>query len=122
MLSAVMRGTDVIFVLGVSGCIALPLVRLFSRAKVITNIDGIEWHRRKWSWAARWFLRLSENLAVRFSHELIADNEGIARHVRDTYGKHSHVIAYGGDHAVSVPANPFMAPALAASYRSEEPR
>jgi glycosyltransferase involved in cell wall biosynthesis len=116
MLSAVARGADVMFVLGVSGCIALPLVRLFSKTKIITNIDGIEWRREKWNWAARSLLRLSEKLAVRFSHELIADNEGIARHVGDTYGKRSHVIAYGGDHAISMQAKPYRHPALEEPY------
>ncbi|MEQ1526662.1 MAG: hypothetical protein ABL911_07960 [Gallionella sp.] len=32
----------------VPGAIALPLVRLFYSARIITNIDGIEWRREKW--------------------------------------------------------------------------
>lgn len=87
-------------VLGVSGALVLPLVRLFSRTRIVTNIDGIEWKREKWQGSAKWFLRLSEKLAVRHSDAVIADNEAIAEHVRDTYGKDCQVIAYGGDHAL----------------------
>ena len=91
-----------ILLLGVSGAIALPLVRLFSSAQIITNIDGIEWRREKWQGLAKRFLRFSEKIAVRFSHEVIADNGVIAEYVKHTYGVDSHVIAYGGDHAVLV--------------------
>lgn len=92
---------DRIVLLGVSGALALPLVRLFSRIMVVTNIDGIEWKREKWNRLARAFLRASEWAAVRFSHEVIADNQAIADHVRDSYGISCQVIAYGGDHALS---------------------
>lgn len=39
-----------------------------------------------------------------FSHEVIADNGAIADYVKRTFGVDSHVIAYGGDHAVAVDA------------------
>lgn len=102
LISAIWDRNDVILLLGVSGAVALPLIRLFSSAKVITNIDGIEWRRQKWQGLAKWFLRLSEKMAVRFSHEVIADNGAIADYVKESYGVDSHVIAYGGDHAVAI--------------------
>lgn len=104
LLSAAWSRSDVILLLGVSGAIALPLVRLFSSARIITNIDGIEWRREKWQGLAKHFLRFSEKTAVRFSHEVIADNGVIAEYVKRVYGIDSHVIAYGGDHAVTVEA------------------
>lgn len=116
LFSAVRKGADVILLLGVSGAIALPFVRLFSRARVVTNIDGIEWRREKWRGLSKWFLRFSEYLAVKFSHEVIADNGGIAKHVLDSYGQGCHVIAYGGDHAVVVEHKPFDNISLPESY------
>jgi glycosyltransferase involved in cell wall biosynthesis len=102
LFSAVWNRSDVILLLGVSGAIALPLVRLVSSARIITNIDGIEWRREKWQGLAKRFLRFSEKMAVRFSHEVIADNGAIAEYVKQAYGVDCHVIAYGGDHAVAV--------------------
>ena len=98
---AVRSGHDRIVLLGVSGAMVLPLIRLVSRARIVTNIDGIEWKREKWNRLARIFLRASEWAAVRFSHAVIADNQGIAEHVRAHYRTDCHVIAYGGDHAVA---------------------
>jgi glycosyltransferase involved in cell wall biosynthesis len=102
LFSAVWNRSDVLLLLGVSGAIALPLVRLFSSARIVTNIDGIEWRRDKWQGLAKQFLRFSEKIAVRFSHEVIADNAAISDYVAQTYGVKSHVIAYGGDHAITL--------------------
>ncbi len=102
LLSSILHRSDVILVLGVSGAIVLPLITLLSSARIITNIDGIEWRRRKWQGLTKLFLRFSEKMAVRFSHEIISDNGAIAEYVERTYGVDSHVIAYGGDHAVLV--------------------
>ncbi len=97
---AVWNRSDVILLLGVSGAVALPLVRLLSSARIVTNIDGIEWRREKWQGFAKRFLKFSEKMAVRFSDEVIADNGAIADYVQESYGVKAHVIAYGGDHAL----------------------
>ncbi|ABM40833.1 DUF1972 domain-containing protein [Diaphorobacter sp. JS3050] len=98
---------DTVLLLGVSGAIALPLLRCFGRTKVVTNIDGVEWRRAKWGRAARAFLRLSEWLAVRCSHVVVADNEGVAEHVARSYARSCTVIAYGGEHAVQCTRRPW---------------
>jgi glycosyltransferase involved in cell wall biosynthesis len=98
---AIRSEQDRIILLGVSGATALPFVRLLSRVRIVTNIDGIEWKREKWKGPARIILRVSEWAAVRFSHEVIADNQAIADYVCDTYGSSCHVIPYGGDHAMA---------------------
>lgn len=106
---AVWSRADAVLVLGVSGAIALPIVRCLGRVRVVTNIDGIEWRRAKWGRLARGFLRFSEWLAVRFSHLVVADNPGVAEHVERCYGVHCAVIAYGGDHAIDTEGRPYPA-------------
>jgi glycosyltransferase involved in cell wall biosynthesis len=116
LLSAVWNRNDIILLLGVSGAIVLPLIRLVSSARIITNIDGIEWRREKWRGPAKWWLRFSEKMAVYFSHEVIADNDAIAEYVKQTYGVNTRVIAYGGDHAMAVEAVAVVEFSLPASY------
>lgn len=89
-----------LLILGVSGAIAIPFFKFFSKRKVVTNIDGLEWKRAKWGKAAKWFLKFSEKIAVKFSDKVIADNAAIAEHVLSAYNTKAEVIAYGGDHAV----------------------
>lgn len=97
-LIRVIRGYDVILVLGTSGCSFLPVFRLFCRKRLIVNIDGLEHRRAKWGNLARRVLRFSEAMAVRFADVVIADNKGIQDYVYETYGKEAELIAYGGDH------------------------
>ncbi|MEX9851018.1 MULTISPECIES: DUF1972 domain-containing protein [Providencia] len=91
---------DVTLILGVSGCLFLPFYKFFSKAKVITNIDGLEWKRDKWGAVAKWFLKRSEYFAVKYSDIIISDNQAIADYVNQSYNLSSEVIAYGGDHAI----------------------
>jgi glycosyltransferase involved in cell wall biosynthesis len=97
-LSKAVRGYDAILVLGISGCSCLPLFRLFCRTRLIVNIDGLEHRRAKWGRMARWILRFSEAMAVRYADAIIADNKGIQDYVSETYHKQATLIAYGGDH------------------------
>ncbi len=62
---------DTFLILGVSGCIALPFIRFICRKHIVVNIDGLEWKRDKWSSFAKWFLKFSEKMAVKFSDEVI---------------------------------------------------
>lgn len=89
---------DVALILGVSGCIYLPFFRKRFKNKIIVNIDGLEHRREKWGRFAKWFLRKSEAMAVKYADVIVADNKGIQDYVTETYGKDSVLIAYGGDH------------------------
>lgn len=93
--------SDILLVLGVSGCLFLPVYRLLSKSTIITNIDGLEHKRDKWNSITKKFLKISEWFAIKYSNKIIADNEGIARYIRDEYGVEPCVIAYGGDHVYS---------------------
>lgn len=91
---------DIILILGVSGCLFLPLFRLFYDDKIIVNIDGMEHCRQKWSPFTKWFLRKSEATAVKYSDLIIADNKVIQDYVKEKYKRDAVLIAYGGNHAV----------------------
>ncbi|MEM8906825.1 MAG: DUF1972 domain-containing protein [Bacteroidota bacterium] len=93
---------DVLLVLGVSGCFLLPFIQLFSKKKIIVNIDGLEWRRPKWNRFAKAFLRFSESLACRFADEIVTDNQMLKEYVKIQYGIKSKLIEYGADHCKPV--------------------
>lgn len=99
LLKATKR-SDVILVLGVSGCCFLPLYRLFTQKRLVINIDGLEHRRDKWGKWTKRFLKLSERMAVRYGDVIVADNKGIQDYVKEEYGKEAELIAYGGDHVL----------------------
>lgn len=89
---------DTILILGVSGCVILPVFRLFYKKKsLIINIDGLEHRREKWNKMVRMFLKYSEKLAVKYADTIITDNKAIEQYVIDEYGRWSALITYAGD-------------------------
>ncbi|SDG45138.1 DUF1972 domain-containing protein [Chitinophaga filiformis] len=93
--------SDVLLVLGVSGAFILPVIKLFSRKKIILHIDGLEWKRAKWNGLAKKFLKASEAVGVRFADVIIADNEEIRNHIKSSYQCEGVLIEYGGDHVIT---------------------
>lgn len=91
---------DTFLILGVSGCVFLPFIKLFTNKQLVVNIDGLEWKRAKWNRFAKRFLKFSEKIAVKNAHEVIADNKAIQDYVFKEYGKKANCIAYGGDHCI----------------------
>jgi len=94
---------DTLLILGVSGCVFLPVIRLFPNKKIIVNIDGIEWKRAKWVSFVMCFLLISEWFAVKFSNFVITDNVELSNYVSKRYEVKTTVITYGGDHVSNIP-------------------
>jgi len=93
-----LKFANTLLILGVSGCTILPFIRLFSKKKIIVNIDGLEWKRDKWGRYAKLFLKYSEKLAVKYADKVVSDNKVIQDYVLEEYGVRSELIAYGADH------------------------
>lgn len=62
---------------------------------VITNMDGLEWKRTKYSKPVQKVLKWAEKLAVKNSDFLIADSLGIQSYLQKKYNIKSEYIAYG---------------------------
>jgi rhamnosyltransferase len=92
-----LKKSDLIIVAGTGGAL-FYFLNLFRRKILITNTDGIEYKRSKWSFLHRMFLRFTEQCAVHFSDIVIADSESIKKHLISKYnfseGK-IRVIEYG---------------------------
>ena len=97
------RKSDVLLVLGISGAIAFPFIKLFTKKPILVNIDGQEWNRAKWNKLAKKFLSLSERIALRFADTVIADNKVIYDYIEQVHScKQVELIEYGADHVVKI--------------------
>lgn len=84
-------------VLGYNTALFLPLLRGTGHA-ILTNMDGIEWQRPKWSRPVRAWFYVNEQIAARVSHRLVADHPVIADHLASRRSRDAIVtIPYGGD-------------------------
>lgn len=62
---------------------------------IITNMDGLEWKRSKYTGKQKKFLKYAERLAVKSSDFLISDSIGIQNYLLKEYKAESKHIAYG---------------------------
>ena len=62
---------------------------------IVTNMDGLDWKRTKYSKPVQKFLKFAEKLAVKSSDYLISDSIGIQDFLTEKYNKESTYIAYG---------------------------
>lgn len=64
---------------------------------VVTNMDGLEWKRTKYSAKVQKFLQWAESLAVKKSDCLVSDSLGIQEYLKGKHNKDSVYIPYGSD-------------------------
>jgi glycosyltransferase involved in cell wall biosynthesis len=95
------RNFDIILQLGYTSN-SIWFFLLPKKSYIVTNMDGLEWKRSKYSRPVQQFLKFAERLAAISSDCLVADSLGIQKFLKQRYGKDSTYIAYG--------ANPFNEP------------
>src|SRR5664279_2742247 len=94
ILDARKKNFDVILMLGYTSSSIWGF--LYPRKTVIiTNMDGLEWQRTKYSKKARAFLKYAEKLAIRLSSFHVADSPVIKEYLDSKYQINCKYIAYG---------------------------
>ena len=68
-----------------------------SQSTIITNMDGLEWKRSKYSKKVQQFLKYAEKLAVKYSQFYISDSLVIKSYLHGKYKIESKYIPYGAD-------------------------
>ena len=90
------RDFDVILQLGYTSSSIWSWL-LPKKPKIVTNMDGLEWRRSKYSKPVQKFLLFAERLAVKSSNYLISDSTGIQSYLKDKYSVESRYIPYGAN-------------------------
>lgn len=100
------RNFDIILQLGYTSNSVWFFLLPKKKSIIITNMDGLEWKRTKYSKPVQQFLKFAERLAATTSHYLVSDSLGIKKFLKERYKKDSTYIAYGAhpfyDHNVEI--------------------
>lgn len=67
------------------------------KSRVVTNMDGLEWKRSKYSKTVQKFLLRAEKWAAKHSHLLVADNPEIEHYLHEKYTNQVVHIPYGAN-------------------------
>lgn len=96
LLDARRQNYDVILLMGYTSSSVWG--RLYPKqSTIITNMDGLEWKRSKYSKPIQKFLKYAEWLAVKYSKYYISDSSIIKTYLADKYEIDSRYIPYGAD-------------------------
>ncbi len=93
-LHALFHRVDVVHYFTTGTTLFAPLPRMLGM-KVVCSVDGTDWQRAKWGGFARWYLKLSEKLAVQFCNALISDSREVMAYYQQQHGANSSCIVYG---------------------------
>tara|TARA_B100000965_G_C19600062_1_gene762073 strand:+ start:2709 stop:3809 length:1101 start_codon:yes stop_codon:yes gene_type:complete len=99
---AVKNKFDIILELGL--ITAAPAI-IFCNKKssiIVTNLDGLEWKRAKWSPVVRTITKKLEKFGVKKSNYIVSDNIAIQEYIKLRYNKDSKFIAYGAEQVSSL--------------------
>ena len=95
-LHALTEHYDIVYVCNSANVPAVMLLRLFGK-RVVLNVDGLEWKRKKWSGIGRAYYRLCAWTAARLPVHVVTDALVIKAYYRDVYGRQTDYFPYGTD-------------------------
>lgn len=90
------RSYDVVLIF-IAGNSLVSFIPRLGGKKVVLNVDGLDWQRKKWPTLAKKYIQFAEYLATKLPNEMVTDSEVIERYYLERYGKRSTRIAYGSD-------------------------
>ncbi len=95
MKDAIAKKNNVILACGYGSMLAAIQIKRPAGTKLIINMDGMEWQRRKWHSMVRTILHASEKQAVKKADLLVTDHREINSYYKVKYGIDSPCIPYG---------------------------
>ena len=114
-----LKAADVILVCGVGGAIFYPFLKRGDK-KIITQVDGREEQRGKYSFLKKLYVRMAQLFAAHFSDYLVADSLHVMNYWKGKWPRTRHkisVIEYGATlHPVSGEEMKTMLPLAHDSY------
>lgn len=94
---AINQKCDIVLACGYTTQSITYFVAPIHKTKLITNIDGMEWWRSKYTPTIRKLTKWFEKVAIEKSLTLVSDNKGIEEYVKEVFGLDSYFIPYGAD-------------------------
>lgn len=83
-----------VFNVGLAPLCIIP--KVFGK-KIILNVDGLEWKRKKWGSVAKKYFLFCEIIAHYFTDAIITDSKAIQKYYEQKYNVKSTYIAYGAN-------------------------
>lgn len=95
MKDAIAMENDVVLACGYGSMLVAIQIKRPAKTRLIINMDGMEWQRRKWHSLVKFILHASEKQAVKKADMLVTDHTEINSYYKVKYGIDNPCIPYG---------------------------
>jgi glycosyltransferase involved in cell wall biosynthesis len=95
-IHSLFRPYDIV-VMCISGNSPLAFIPRLRGAKVVLNVDGSDWRRKKWGKIARTYIKMSEWFSIHLPDATVTDSKVMQQYYRQRFGVETECICYGAD-------------------------
>lgn len=107
VMHVIFTDTDAIYFCNAVNSVFTIIPRIFGK-KVVLNVDGLEWRRKKWNRIGKAVYKASEYIATKFPNRIVTDSKIIHDYYMSKFGKESEYISYGADITAKISPGPVM--------------
>jgi glycosyltransferase involved in cell wall biosynthesis len=93
---ALTQGYDVVLMF-IAGNSPVSFIPRLAGQRVILNVDGLDWKRRKWPPLAKKYIQFAEWLATKMPNAVVTDSQRVQLYYRERWNAETTYIAYGAD-------------------------
>lgn len=86
-------------------CVMIPIIKLFSKKRIIVTIHGLDWQRAKWGGFATKYIKFGERMAVKYADEIIVLSKNVQNYFKETYNRNTNFIPNGVNEPKIINAN-----------------
>lgn len=76
-------------------CAMIPIIKFFSKKRIIVTIHGLDWQRAKWGGFATKYIKFGEKMAVKYADEIIVLSNNVKNYFKETYNRETNFIPNG---------------------------
>jgi glycosyltransferase involved in cell wall biosynthesis len=94
ILRVLFESPDIILIFN-SANSPFAIIGKISGKKIVINVDGLEWKRKKWNIIGKIYFKFCEILSCIFADTIVSDSKEIKKYYKRKYGKETIYIPYG---------------------------
>ncbi|MCM8764017.1 MAG: DUF1972 domain-containing protein [Candidatus Omnitrophica bacterium] len=96
VLRAIVWNPDVILMFNAANSPLASIAKIYGK-KIVINVDGFEWKRKKWGSAGKTYFRFASFFATIIADCIVTDSIEIARYYQSHFHRNSTYIPYGAE-------------------------
>lgn len=84
----------------------LPIIKFFSKKRIVVTIHGLDWKREKWkNGFSSKYIKFGERMTAKYADEIIVLSDNVKQYFKENYKRTTHFIPNGVSKPIIVPCD-----------------